>query len=40
VSVKPDQFDIAVSGRRRCREAVIQWMTDIRPEQMGASGHG
>lgn len=38
--MKPDRFDVAVVGRGLCREAVIQRMPSIRPEQIGTSKHG
>lgn len=38
--VKPDQLDLAVVGRGRSREAVIQRMPGVRPEQIGTSTHG
>jgi hypothetical protein len=38
--VKRDQFNFAVVGRGRCREAVTERMPGIRPEQIGTSKHG
>ncbi len=40
VLAKPDQFDFAVVGRGRSREAVIQRMLGIRPEQIRTSKRG
>jgi hypothetical protein len=40
ILVKPDLFDFAVVGAARCREAGIERIPGIRPEQIGTSTHG
>ena len=40
ILVKPDQFDFAVVGGGRCREAATERMPGIRPEQIGTSKNG
>jgi hypothetical protein len=40
IVVKPDQFDFAVVGGGRCREAATERMPGIRPEQIGTSKNG